>query len=81
MKAEFTKDENGTVRIFLYSYFYRYGLYMPLNLVSDLAKGRLIFSSLTIKSVRSISKIRRRYFSSLKLISKSMVSFTKLTII
>jgi len=31
--------------------------------------------------VISISKIRRRYFSSLKLISKSMLSFTKLSVI
>lgn len=70
MKAEFTKDENGTVRNVL-SYTFRFGLYMHLILESDNARVRHIFNSRTIKLVRSINKIRKLYFCSLRLINKS----------
>jgi hypothetical protein len=63
MKAEFTKDENGTVRIIFYLAF-RFGLFLPPTLVSDLARGKLIFSSQTTKSVKLISKIRKLCFNS-----------------
>lgn len=70
MRAEFSKDENGTVSYFIASYF-RFGSSMPLRSLFD---SWTLWTKLSLRAINSVSSIRRpkrRFFNNWKNINQS----------